>query len=603
MIREDLVKIIRKAVTEAGISCPDKINLEHPADEKWGDYSTNVAMVIAKDLKQSPLEIANKISYRLQGLVPTLIIKHNEYSLFSVVETVKPGFINFRISEKWLQDNVHNLSKTDYDYRVREIGMDKTILVEYSQPNPNKPQHIGHARNNFLGNSISRILRFLGFKVLETNYINDWGLHICKSMLMYKKYGAGKKPDKKADHFVGDFYIMFETEVEKDPRLLEEAKELFRKLEAGDGETVKIWKKIVNWAYEGWEKTYNDQGIKFDLVQKQSDIVEKGKEIANLALKKGLAEKDETGAIIAKLEKYGIPDKVLLRSDGTSIYSTQDLELAKESFEKYGLYKRLYVVDHRQDDYFRQIFKILEIFDFPWAGNLYHVSYGEVRLPEGAMSSRIGLVINADDVLERLLELEKEEVEKREELESSGQMKESEGKSAKFKKVQESENADKNEVIREVALAAFKYPMLKVASKQDIVFDYSYVTKFEGDTGPYLQYTHARACSVLRKAGVKAKTGGGDLSYKPVADELKVMRALYKFSEVVIAAGEGFSPSLVCGYLFDLAQKFNSFYNVLSIINAKDALAKNFRLSLTLAVSKVLKDGLFLLGIDAPLRM
>lgn len=579
MVQDEILKILKEAVFEVTGMQVKNLTLEHPTNEKWGDYSTNAAMVIAKDLKQPPVDIAKEISYRIREKNHKFSIGGSEYSLFDVVDFVPPGFINFKLSSKWLQNSLQNTLKQLANYGLPKHGNKKTILVEYSQPNPNKPQHIGHARNNFLGSSLSKILEFLGYKVIKSNYVGDIGIHICKSMLMYQKYGKNLGPNKKSDHFVGDFYIRFEKEVEKDSHLLEEAKEMLRKWEAKDPETMKLWKKMVNWAYDGWKKTYEDQRVEFDIWEYESGSVDAGKEIADYAVKVGVAEKDETGAIIARLEKYGIPDKVLLRSDGTSIYSTKDLQLAKDGFEKYHFEKRLYVVDHRQSDYFKQVFKILDILGFEWAKRLYHVSYGEVRLPEGPMSSRKGLVINADEVYEKLIELEIKELEKR-----------------------ESEIENRDEVIRQVALAAFKYPMLKVDSRQDIVFDYAYVTRFEGDTGPYLQYTHARACSVLRKSGQTLPQDldlGQDLD--PSGEE--ILRSLYRFPEVIVAAGENLAPNLICNYLFDVAQRFNSFYNEFSVLNAETEELKKFRLSLTLGVSKVLKDGLALLGIDAPERM
>ena len=582
-IKDVLQENISSALKEVFNHESKNIKIEHPSNEAWGDFASSVAMVMAKELNQSPEEIANKISYRVLVNPPFFIHKKTEYKIFEAVSFAPPGFINITLSKEWLQSVLHEVIVQNSNYGSNKIGNGKTILVEFSQPNPNKAMHIGHARNNFLGTSVSNLLSFMGYKVIRANYVNDWGVHICQSMLMYQKFGEGKEPNKKPDHFVGEFYAMFQKEVEKDKALEEEARELFRKLENKDKEALKLWEKIVNWVYEGWKVTYAEEKVEFDIWQYQHYYADIGKEVAQLAIERGIAEKDETGAIVARLKEYDIPDKVLLRSDGTSIYSTQDLQLAKDSFEKYKLYKRLYVVDYRQSDYFKQIFKILEILGFPWAKDLHHVSYGVVDLPEGHMSSRKGLIVSADSVLDNLIELEQKEVTER----KAGK----EGKSGG------------EEAVKEVALAAFKYPMLKVESKQNIVFDSSLVTKFEGDTGPYIQYTFARANSVLAKAKFDPKKHQFKLMTDLHESELKVLRSIYKFPEVVEEAGTNFAPSLVCNYLFDLASRFNSFYTELSVMGAENENTKHFRLYLCASVTTILRNGLALLGIDAPETM
>jgi arginyl-tRNA synthetase len=575
------------------------VHVEHPDNEKWGDYATNVAMEIAGTVKQTPTEIAKNLCYKLQKMDINFERGGKKYQIFEKIETAPQGFINFKLSSIWLHSVLYDISLQSDNYGASDIGGKKKVVVEYSQPNPNKPMHIGHARNNFLGSSVSNILKFAGYEVVQINYLNDWGTHICKSMLMYKKYGEGKEPDKKTDHFVGDFYTMYEQELEKNPQaekeLEKELAEMFRDLERGDPETVKLWKKIVGWAYEGWEKTYRDQNVKFDEWMYQSEYRDLGKEIVKLALEKKIAEKDETGAVIARLQKYDIPDKVLLRSDGTSVYSTQDLQLAKDSFDKFRFDKRLYVVDFRQSDYFKQIFKILDILGFAWAKNLHHVAYGVVKLPEGHMSSRKGLVINADDVYDTLIQLEQEEVKKN------------------FDDKKQAE-----EIAKKVALAAFRYGMLRVDSMQDITFDYDYVTKFDGNTGPYLQYTYARASSILENARHMIKD---DIPFDPVdasyfsyeakrfagrkvdSMEEAILRHIYKFSEEVEKSAENFAPHVVCNYLFTLAQRFNTMYANLPVLNAKSDDDRRFRILITNSVRVVLRNGLSLLGIEPVERM
>lgn len=550
--------------------------VDYPTNEKWGDYTTNTALILSKIVKQNPQEIAKKICYEMSAFRYKGETDKNEYTLFSKVETAGSGFINMTLSSEWVNSVSQRAVAQEDTYGSSQLGNKKRIIVEYSSPNPNKQLHIGQSRNNFLGYSLAKILEFVGYESLKINYINNMGVHICKSMLMYQKYGQGKEPDKKPDKFVGEFYIMFEKEAEKTPSLKEEAAEMFRKWEAGDKEVRALWEKMVAWAFEGWRQTYENEKVAFDVWQYQSDYLETGKEIAQIALKNGVAEKDETGAIIARLKKYNIPDKVLLRSDGTSIYSTQDMQLAKDSYEKYKFAKRLYVVDHRQADYFRQVFMILKILGFEWASDLHHIAYGEVRLKDGPMSSRLGKVVFSDDVFETLVKLEGEEIKSR----NQG-------------------NSVTEDVIKQVALAAFKYAMLKIDSAKDFIFDYSAVTKFEGDTGPYVLYTHARACSVLAKADFPEKWDMGVLS----EEELQLLKLIGKFDEVVAKAAEEFSPSVICNYLFDVCQKFNSFYNSSPILNAESEDVKNARLVLCKCTAIVVKNGLSLLGLLAPSHM
>jgi arginyl-tRNA synthetase len=595
-IRTQIEDVIKDKVSSLYGFVPERVLLEHPDNEKWGDYATNISLEIAGQVKQSPMDIAKKLCYEIQSNPVKFKSADKEYELFESVEVAAPGFINFKLSSYWLHYVLYLVNSTANDYGTLGIGAGKKVLVEYSQPNPNKSMHIGHARNNFLGSSISYILRAAGYEVVEANYMNDWGRHICMSMLMYKKYYAGKTPDKKSDHFVGDLYALYERKKEEDPAVEEELAEMFVKLEKKDPETVELWKKITGWVYEGWQKTYSDQQIEFDVWMFQSDYTDLGKDIVNIALEKGLAEKDGTGAVVAKLEeKYGIPDKVLLRSDGTSLYSTQDLQLAKDSFEKYELHKRLYVVDFRQSDYFKQIFKILELLGFEWATNLHHVAYGIVKLPEGNMSSRKGLVVSADEVLDKLVDLEIAEMHK-----NKGAF-EDEPWEVKAKKV---------------ALAAYKYGLLKVDSSQDIVFDIDQATRFEGNTGPYIQYTYARAYSLLDKAfGAVGEEPEAFFEYevarvmggagtKPIdLKTVELLRFLYRFPEEVEKAASQYAPHIIANYLFTLSQRFNKMYAEVPILTEQDIEVRNFYLQSVKATSRVIQKGLSLLGIETVKKM
>ena len=562
----------------------DSVPLEHPENEKFGDYSTSVSLVISKKLKKIPLDIAKEISKDLNHKDIYFEDNYGKYPLFSSIEAVSPGFINFKFSDLFLKNQITEVLDKGDSFGSNISGEGKIIIIEFSAPNPNKPLHIGHSRNNFLGSSLSELFLFSGYNVIRMNYMHDWGTHICKSMLMYKKYGEGKEPDKKPDHFVGDFYRMYEVEHEKDPQGLDtELSDMFKKMESRDKETLNLWKKITGWAYEGWKSTYENENVVFDRLEYQSNYTRAGKEIIDLALKEGVAIKDSTGAVVAKLEEYGIPDKVLLRSDGTPIYITQDIQMAKENFEKYNYEKRIYVVDKRQTDYFKQLFKFLELLGFKWAPRLFHLAYGWISLPEGAMSSRAGTVVGADEVFEKILDLEKEEIEN------------------SMKEITNLEDTG-----RKIALGAYRYGMLKMDSKQDIVFDIKNVTKFEGNTGPYIMYTYARAMSIIEKAGFESNA----VSYKPedfegvaLSDrEISLLRDIYKFPEIIMSCVDNMTPHILANYLYDYCQKFNSFYGEVPVLNAEEKV-RDFRLFLVSGASQVIKNGLKLLGIKAVDKM
>jgi len=553
----------------------DAFLIEHPQNEDFGDFALNAGMMLAKQLNKNPMLISEELVIAFKDNIEAF--KTYDLPIFSKIYAVQPGFINFVLSPEWL---LYQLKNINVAYSSEPIN--EKILIEYSQPNPNKPQHIGHARNNFLGSSLANIYKYLGSDVVKANYFNDWSTAICKSMLIYDKYFKDQEPTKKSDHFIGDMYIRYSKEEEENPAVKEEVQAMFQKLENGDPYVLSLWKKVTNWAYGGWKQTYKNQNVDFDVIFTQSDYKDSGKEVVDIALKKGIAEKDETGAIVARLEKYGLPDKVLLRSDGTSIYITQDLQLAKDTFAKYALDKRLYVVDNRQSDYFKQLFKIFEILGFDFAKKIHHVSYGFVSLPEGQMSSRTGLVINADDAYETVKKVEEEEIEK------------------SIRNI-----TNKEDTVNKISLAAFRYGILKIDPKKDVVFKYDQITKFEGNTGPYLLYTYARMNSVLEKSGVSI-TGlflPENLLESLEPKENALLRHLYKFDETVLQAGMEYSPHIIANYLFELCQRFNSFYATLSVLDAKSEEKKILRLLLTAKTANVLNTGLGLLGINTVAKM
>ena len=562
----------------------EEISIERPENEKYGDLATNVAFLLAKKLFKSPGEIAMDLAHELKSYNISFECDSSNYPVFSDIEAVSTGFINFRFSDYFLKNQLSEVLKKGDSYGSGKSGEGKVIIVEYSAPNPNKPLHIGHSRNNFLGSSISEVLSFSGYNVVRMNYMNDWGTHICKSMLMYKKYGNGQNPDKKPDHFVGDFYRMYEIEHEKNPEELDkELAQMFKDMENGKKEIIDLWKKITGWAYEGWKETYENENVFFDVCEYQSNYTKAGKDIIDFAIKKGIAERDSTGAVIARLGKYGLPDKVLLRSDGTPIYITQDIQLAKDNFEKYNFEKRIYVVDKRQSDYFKQLFKLFELLGFKWSDRLYHLAYGWVSLPEGAMSSRAGTVVNADDVFKKILELEKDEM-----INS-------------LKEVSDPDGTGKK-----IALSAYRYGMLKIDPKQDIVFDINSVTKFEGNTGPYLMYTYARAMSIIEKAGIGVSSLESNIelfeNIEMREEEISLLRFMCTFSRTVSLSADTMSPHLIANFLYDFGQRFNSFYGEVPVLNAEESV-KFFRLVLVYCSAQVIKNGLKLLGIDVVEKM
>jgi arginyl-tRNA synthetase len=452
-------------------------------------------------------------------------------------------------------------------------------MIEYPAPNTNKPLHLGHVRNMLLGNSICSILAFAGYQAIPVNYVNDRGVHICKSMLAYQKWGKNKQPDKKSDHFVGDFYVMFSQKAKEHPELEQETQELLRKWEAGDKELVALWKKMNKWALDGFNETYK----KFDVHHKktyfESEIYNHGKEIILEGLKKGLFSKDEEGAIIADLENNGLGKKVLIRKDGTAIYITTDIYLAKIKFDDFKMDKSVYIVGSEQIYHFKVLFKLLDMLGFPFAKNCYHLAYGMIYLPEGRMKSREGTVVDADDLLVEMEKEAEEEVKKRH---------------AELKK-QEIEK--RKEIIGKGAL---KFFILKYDPMKDFTYDPKESISFEGETGPYVQYAHARICSILRNVKKFSPE-----KIKPVFShklELRLITLLADFPNIVNAAAEQYKPSLVARYALDLAQAFNEFYHECPVLKAEKKVMES-RLVLIFCVKQVIKNALDLLGIKSPEEM
>ncbi len=509
---------------------------------------------LAKEKRKDPVSIAKEIAASLK---PSGLVK--------IIEASGP-YVNFYANwNKLGKEIIGQILKEGENYG-RGKSKEK-VMVEYSSPNTNKPLHVGHLRNDSIGMAVSNILEFTGSDVKRTAIINDRGVHICKSMLAYQKWGNDRTPDKKSDHFVGDFYVMFEKKLKEDTSLEEDVRAMLKKWEAGDKATRALWKKMNSWVLGGMKETYKTFGSKFDFWTLESEIYDKAKPLIDDGIAKGLFVRNEKNDLVAKLEP--LPDKVVLRADGTSVYITQDMALAKMRFEKYGLDRLIYVVASEQNLHFKQLFKILELLGYGFAGKCRHLSYGLVNLPSGRMKTREGTVVDADDLIQEETELAKKEILAR-------------GNVAKTE-------LDKR--AGEIALAAIKYYLIKIEPIKDMLFDPSKAISFEGDTGPYLQYTYARAKSILRKAKKSEKEPRGSADKNEVA----LIKSLSQFPYVAKKCAVELKPNYLASYLFDLATMFNSFYHSEKVIGSE----KEARLlSLVEAVSIVIKNGLNLLGIN-----
>ena len=533
--------------------------------------------------------------------------------LVSSFNTVK-GFLNLVIAPaKWLQ----LLATIDADAHYGlQLPNDESPLtmVEYSSPNTNKPLHLGHVRNNLLGWAVSKIAEANNQRVVKTNIVNDRGIHICKSMLAWLKYGNGETPEssgKKGDHLVGDYYVAFdqhyraevaelkaqliaqgvseeeaETRAKAEVPLMVEAREMLRKWEQGDEEVRGLWRKMNEWVYAGFDETYKALGVSFDKIYYESDTYLEGKEKVEEGLAKGLFYRREDGSVWADFTKEGLDEKLLLRADGTSVYMTQDIGTAKLRFRDYPINKMIYVVGNEQNYHFQVLSLLLDRLGFEWGKSLVHFSYGMVELPNGKMKSREGTVVDADDLVEGMIE------QARRTMDEAG-------------KNTDMSEAEKQEVARIVGLGALKYFLLKVDARKNMVFNPEESIDFNGNTGPFIQYTYARIRSILRKA----QDAGIVLSEELPTDveistkEEEIIQRLADFRGVVEAAGEDYSPSGIANYCYELVKLYNQFYHEFQILREEDAAKRNFRLILSRNVAKVVRLGMELLGIEMPERM
>ena len=558
-----------------------------------GDY-TLVVFPLLKVSKSNPEATGNAIGEYMKG-------HFSEIASYNVVK----GFLNISFSILYWNELFEGIASAEDFGQLAPTG--RTVMVEFSSPNTNKPLHLGHIRNNLLGWSVSRLLEANGHKVLKVNLVNDRGIHICKSMLAWLKTGNGETPEssgKKGDHLVGDYYVAFNNiykeevdrlvaggmpkeEAEKEAPSLKEAQDMLRKWEHGDVETVELWKKMNGWVYAGFDKTYRDLGISFDRTYYESQTYLFGKALVMKGLDMGIFEKEADGSVWCDLTADGLDRKLLLRGDGTSVYMTQDLGTAEQRFTEYNLDEHVYVVGNEQNYHFQVLKLILKKLGFAWADNIYHLSYGMVELPEGKMKSREGTVVDADDLIEKMYATAKET-------------------SLELGKLSDMDHEEQERLFHMIGLGALKYFIIKVDPKKTMLFDPKESIDFNGNTGPFIQYTHARIKSILRKA---ASTG---ISYgisdvaedTPLsAKEIRIIKLLDQFPGKIAEAGAAYSPAIIANYSYDLAKEFNQYYHDTPILKEEDGKLLRYRLMLIDKVARVLVKAMSVLGIELPERM
>ena len=568
------------------------------------EFEGNITLVVfpfVKLARKAPAQIATEIGEWLTVNGEGLVAKFNAVQ----------GFLNLVIADAFWIRQLRAID-TDANYG-QQPDRHQLMMVEYSSPNTNKPLHLGHVRNNLLGYSIARIQEANGWKVVKTNIVNDRGIHICKSMLAWLKYGNGETPEssgKKGDHLIGDYYVRFDKEyktqiaelmaagkdeetAKREAPLMLEAQEMLRKWEANDPEVRALWTKMNSWVYAGFDETYKRMGVSFDKIYYESNTYLEGKSEVEKGLASGAFYRREDGSVWADLTKDGLDEKLLLRSDGTSVYMTQDIGTAKLRFQDYPIDKKVYVVGNEQEYHFKVLSILLDRLGFPFGKELVHFSYGMVELPNGKMKSREGTVVDADDLMDKMVE-DAKEISK-----------------DKVNTLQGITEEEANEIARKVGLGALKYFILKVDPRKNMLFNPAESIDFNGNTGPFIQYTYARIQSVLRKAdltptlsqGEGASPLGGDGREVLDPKELALIQRLTDYPAIVRNAGENFSPAVICNYAYDLACDFNSFYHDLSILNEPDSNKRALRLLLAKNVAKVIQSALSLLGIEVPERM
>lgn len=571
------------------------------------EFEGNLTLVVFPFLKMSkkgPEQTAQEIGEYLQQNCSAV-------AAFNVVK----GFLNLVVAPAAWSELLRTIDADDKFGEKAATEDSPLVMIEYSSPNTNKPLHLGHVRNNLLGWSLAQIMEANGNKVVKTNIVNDRGIHICKSMLAWLKYGNGETPEssgKKGDHLIGDYYVAFdkhyreevkaltaqyvaegmeeeaaEKKAKEEAPLIKEAHDMLVKWEQNDPEVRSLWKKMNDWVYAGFDETYAKMGVGFDKIYYESDTYLRGKAKVEEGLEKGLFERHEDNSVWADLTNEGLDQKLLLRSDGTSVYMTQDIGTAEMRFKDFPIDKMIYVVGNEQNYHFQVLSILLDRLGFKWGKELVHFSYGMVELPNGKMKSREGTVVDADDLMEMMVADAKRTSEE----------------AGKFNDMTEEE---RNEIARIVGMGALKYFILKVDARKNMLFNPEESIDFNGNTGPFIQYTHARIRSILRKAetelGIRNVELGVD-SAEPNEKEVELIQKMNGYADVVAQAGKDYSPSGIANYCYELTKEFNQFYHDYSILREEDEQKRMFRLVLAKNVAKILKNGMALLGIEVPERM
>ena len=584
------VQEIVKNLYEVDIT-PAQVQFQKTRAEFEGDI-TLVVFPFVKAARKAPAMVAQEVGEALQG---GLIEKFNAVQ----------GFLNLSIAQSYWIEQLQTIAATEaYGQLTRGEGEKPLMMVEYSSPNTNKPLHLGHVRNNLLGYSIAKIQEANGWNVVKTNIVNDRGIHICKSMLAWLKFGNGETPEtsgKKGDHLIGNYYVRFDVEykaqikelmaegmdeetAKKEAPLIKEAQAMLVKWEQNDPEVRALWQKMNEWVYAGFDETYKQMGVGFDKIYYESDTYLVGKGEVERGLAKGDFYRREDGSVWADLAQNGLDEKLLLRADGTSVYMTQDIGTAKLRFEDYPIDKMVYVVGNEQEYHFKVLSILLDRLGFPFGKELVHFSYGMVELPNGKMKSREGTVVDADDLMAQMI-ADAKEISK-----------------DKVNTLPDITEEEANEIARVVGLGALKYFILKVDPRKNMLFNPEESIDFNGNTGPFIQYTYARIQSVLRKASDQLTLSPNGLTALS-PKELALIQRLVDYPAAVRQAGDEFSPAVIANYTYALACDFNSFYHDHSIINEADADKRALRLVLAQTVAKVIKSAMALLGIEVPNRM
>jgi len=579
---------------------PGSISLEKTKKEIEGDY-TVVVFPLSKISRKSPETTS-------QELGTFLVENVDQVREFKVIK----GFLNIILKDEFWNAFLDQYM-TDEGFGMKIQGEEDPVLLEFSSPNTNKPLHLGHIRNNLLGFSLSRILQAKGNKVIRMNLVNDRGIHICKSMLAYMKWGNNETPGSagmKSDHFIGKYYVLFdrkykeevkvlmeeglgEDDASRNAPLMIEAQEVLRKWEANDPEVRELWSQMKDWAFEGFKKTYRKLGVSFDVVQHESETYLSGKKLVLEGLNSGSLLQRTDGSIWADLRKEGLDEKLLLRSDGTSVYMTQDLGTAQIRYNDFHPSKMIYVVGNEQNYHFDVLKRILKKLGYKWAEKIFHLSYGMVELPEGKMKSREGTIVDADDLMEEMFTSAEETTRA-------------------LGKVDSFPEEEAKELFRIIGLGALKYFILKVDPKKNMLFDPKESIDFNGNTGPFIQYTYARIQSLLRKAETSIQHPASSIqhhfekshpSISLLPQEKEILKLLHQFPSMVVQAGEDYSPATIANYVYELSKEYNQFYQEIPVLKEEDKNTMLLRLELSYFTGTVIKRAMWLLGIEVPERM